>query len=132
MTMPRPGRWPPRPPNPNIVLDYLWGMPAQQAIPALLTARSDRSREMNWIQIGSVAGPAMELPSVALRSANFRLQGSGQGSVSPRAYLAELPSLVAEITAGTIAVTATTMPLADVEQIWPRPEAPGERTVLVP
>ena len=116
----------------DIVLDYLWGMPAQQAIPALLTARSDRSREMNWIQIGSVAGPAMELPSAALRSANFRLQGSGQGSVSPRAYLAELPSLVAEITAGTIAVTATTMPLADVEKIWPQPEAPGERTVLVP
>ena len=116
----------------DIVLDYLWGKPAQHAITALLTARSDRSREMNWIQIGSVAGPAMELPSVALRSANFRLQGSGQGSVSPRAYLAELPSLVAEITAGTIAVTATTMPLADVEQIWPQAEAPGERTVLVP
>jgi NADPH:quinone reductase-like Zn-dependent oxidoreductase len=116
----------------DIVLDYLWGKPAQQAIPALLTARSDRSREMNWIQIGSLAGPAMELPSAALRSANFRLQGSGQGSVSPRAYLAELPSLVAEITAGTIAVTATTMPLADVEQIWPQPEVPGERTVLVP
>ncbi|HYY17774.1 MAG TPA: hypothetical protein VE864_02955, partial [Streptosporangiaceae bacterium] len=92
---------------------------------ALLTARSDRSREMNWIQIGSVAGPAMELPSVALRSANFRLQGSGQGSVSPRAYLAELPSLVAEITASTIAVTATTMPLADVEQIWPQAEPPA-------
>jgi hypothetical protein len=45
---------------------------------------------MNWIQIGSVAGPAMELPSAALRSANFRLQGSGQGSVSSQAYLAEL------------------------------------------
>jgi hypothetical protein len=43
-----------------------------------------------------------------------------------------LPSLVAEITAGTIAVTATTMPLADVEQIWPRADLPGERTVLVP
>jgi hypothetical protein len=74
----------------------------------------------------------MELSSAALRSANFRLQGSGQGSVSPQAYLAELPSLVAEITAGTIAVTATTMPLADVEQIWPQAEASGERTVLVP
>jgi NADPH:quinone reductase-like Zn-dependent oxidoreductase len=116
----------------DIVLDYLWGRPAQHAISALLTARSDRSREMNWIQIGAVAGPAMELPSAALRSANFRLQGSGQGSVSPRAYLAELPSLVAEITAGTIAVTATTMPLADVEQIWPQAGALGERTVLVP
>jgi len=116
----------------DIVLDYLWGKPAQHAITALLTARSDRSREMNWIQIGSVAGPAMELPSAALRSASFRLQGSGQGSVSPRAYLAELPPLVAEITAGTIAVTATTRPLADVEQIWPQAEVPGERTVLVP
>jgi len=116
----------------DIVLDYLWGKPAQHAITALLTARSDRSREMNWIQIGAVAGPTTELPSVALRSANFRLQGSGQGSVPAQAYLAELPSLVAEITAGTIAVTATTMPLADVEQIWPRAETPGERTVLVP
>jgi NADPH:quinone reductase-like Zn-dependent oxidoreductase len=116
----------------DIVLDYLWGKPAQHAITALLTARSDRSRGMNWIQIGSVADPAMELPSAALRSANFRLQGSGQGSVSPRAHLAELPSLVAEITAGTIAVTATTRPLADVEQIWRQAEASGERTVLVP
>jgi hypothetical protein len=63
-----------------------------------------------------------------------QLPASGQwpGSVSSRAYLAELPSLVAEITAGTIAVTATTMPLADLEQIWPRAEAPGERIVLVP
>ena len=116
----------------DIVLDYLWGQPAQQAIMALLTARSDRSREMNWIQIGSVVGQTMELPSVALRSANFRVQGSGQGSVSGQAYLAELPSLVAEITAGTIAVKATTMPLADVEQAWSRAEVPGERTVLVP
>ena len=116
----------------DIVIDYLWGAPAAAAMMALLTARADRSRAMDWIQIGAIAGPSIELPSVALRSANLRIQGCGQGSVSPQAYLAELPSLVAEITAGTIAVTATTMPLADVEQIWPRPEAPGARTVLVP
>ena len=87
---------------------------------------------MNWIQIGSVAGPAIELPSVALRSANFRIQGSGQGAVSAGAYLAELPALAAEISAGTIAVRANMMPLADVEQIWTRADLPGERTVLVP
>jgi len=74
----------------------------------------------------------MELPSVALRSANFRVQGSGQGSVPGQAYLAELPSLAAEITAGMIALKATMMPLADVEQVWSRAEVPGERTVLVP
>ena len=116
----------------DIVIDYVWGSPAQQAITALLTARSDRSRALDWIQIGAVAGPTIELPSAALRSANFRLQGSGQGSVSPRAYLAELPSLVEEITAGTIEVRAHQVLLADVEAAWTRKENPGERTVLVP
>lgn len=116
----------------DIVLDYLWGKPAQQAIVALLTARSDRSRAMNWIQIGSVAGPTIELPSVALRSANLRVLGNGQGAVPGRAYLAELPSLVAEIDSGAIAVTANPVPLADVEAAWTRTGPPGERTVLVP
>ena len=116
----------------DVVVDYLWGAPAQQAIPALLTARSDRSRALNWIQIGATAGPTIELPSVALRSANLRLQGNGQGAVSPKAYLAELPSLVEEIGAGTIAVTTRTAPLAEVEAIWSRPDTPGVRTVLVP
>jgi len=116
----------------DIVLDYLWGKPAQQAIMALLAQRSDRSRAMNWIQIGSTAGPTIELPSAALRSANFRLQGNGQGAVSTSVYLAELPSLVHEIDAGTIAVKTKSLPLADVERIWAQADVPGERTVLVP
>jgi NADPH:quinone reductase-like Zn-dependent oxidoreductase len=116
----------------DIVIDYLWGKPAQQAMMALLTARSDRSRALNWIQIGSMAGPTIELPSVALRSANLRVQGNGQGAVSTQVYLGELPSLVEEIDAGTIQITPNTMPLADVETIWAQPDRPGERTVLVP
>jgi NADPH:quinone reductase-like Zn-dependent oxidoreductase len=116
----------------DIVLDYLWGAPASAAIMALLTKRADRSRELNWIQIGSMAGPTIELPSVALRSANFRLQGNGQGAVSTHAYLAELPSLVDEIDAGTITVTTRTSPLSEVESVWTTPDVPGIRTVLVP
>jgi NADPH:quinone reductase-like Zn-dependent oxidoreductase len=115
----------------DLVIDYLWGEPAGAAIMALLQARSDRSRELNWIQIGSMAGPTIELPSVALRSANFRLQGNGQGAVSTRAYLAELPPLIDEIDNGGIAVTAQPVPLADVETAWSAPEVPGVRTVLV-
>jgi len=116
----------------DIVIDYLWGEPALLAMMALLTERADRSRALDWIQIGAVAGPSIELPSVALRSANLRLQGNGQGAVSTEAYLAELPSLVDEIEAGTIGIRANTFPLADVEPIWARPDVPGERTVLVP
>ena len=69
---------------------------------------------------------------MALRPANFRLQGSGQGSVSPRTYVAELPSLVEEITAGPIAFRANAVPLADVEDVWARRETSGERMVPVP
>ncbi|WP_433516563.1 quinone oxidoreductase family protein [Nonomuraea sp. CA-143628] len=115
----------------DLVIDYLWGRPAASAIMALLMGRADRSRELNWIQIGSMAGPTIELPSVALRSANFRLQGNGQGAVSTRAYLEELPSLVDEIDHGGIAVTARAVPLADVESAWRAPEVAGVRTVLV-
>ena len=116
----------------DVVIDYLWGEPAALAMMALLKARADPSRAMNWIQIGAMAGPTIELPSVALRSANLRLQGNGQGAVSPQAYLAELPSLVAEIDAGTIEVTARPVPLADVEATWSAPEVPGVRTVFTP
>ncbi|MFE2431664.1 zinc-binding dehydrogenase [Streptomyces sp. NPDC059373] len=116
----------------DLVIDYLWGKPASEAIMALLQARADRSRALNWIQIGAMAGPTIELPSVALRSANFRLQGNGQGAVSTRTYLEELPSLINEIEAGGLTVTAQAVPLADIETAWTAPEVPGVRTVLVP
>jgi NADPH:quinone reductase-like Zn-dependent oxidoreductase len=116
----------------DVVIDYLWGEPAGIAIMVLLKARSDRSRALNWIQIGAIAGPTIELASVALRSANFRLQGTGQGSVSPEIYLAELPSLIQEITGGTIKANARPVPLADVEATWSIPDAPGLRTVPIP
>ena len=116
----------------DIVIDYLWGKPTERAMMALLTARADRSQALDWIQIGAIAGPTIELPSVALRSANLRLQGNGQGAVSTKAYLAELPSLVDEIDAGTIAVHPNPVALAEVESAWSHSDAPGTRTVLVP
>ncbi len=93
--------------------------------------RSDRSRGLDWIQIGAVAGATLELPSAALRSTNLRLQGSGQGSVSPSDYLAELPSLVSELQTGVNFVTPRPRPLAEVDQAWLEPEPAGERTVLI-
>ncbi len=116
----------------DVVIDYLWGEPAMTAVTALLRARSDRSRALDWIQIGAVAGPTIELPSVALRSANLRLQGTGQGAVSAGSYVAELPSLVEEIDAGHLAVGVRPVPLADVEAVWPASDQPGLRTVFVP
>jgi NADPH:quinone reductase-like Zn-dependent oxidoreductase len=116
----------------DIVLDYVWGDPAERAMMALLTARSDRSRALNWIQIGAMAGPTLSLPSVALRSANLRIQGNGQGAVSAQGYLAELPGLIDEIDSGGLEITARPVRLRDVEAVWLQPEPPGQRTVVVP
>jgi NADPH:quinone reductase-like Zn-dependent oxidoreductase len=116
----------------DIVIDYLWAQPAATAMMAILKTRADRSRALDWIEIGAMAGPTIDLPSVALRSANLRIQGNGQGAVSTEAYLAELPSLVDEIGRGTIAISTSPAPLADVEAVWSAPERPGLRTVLIP
>jgi NADPH:quinone reductase-like Zn-dependent oxidoreductase len=116
----------------DVVIDYVWGEPAAAAMMAVLQARADRSRALDWIQIGSMAGPTIELPSALLRSANFRLLGNGQGAVSTRGYLAELPALVDEIDRGRLGITPHAVPLADVETAWKATDAPGERTVLVP
>jgi NADPH:quinone reductase-like Zn-dependent oxidoreductase len=117
----------------DIVLDYLWGAPAEAAILPLLTGRDDRSRLLSWLQIGAIAGPDIQLPSAALRQANVHFLGSGQGSVSTRGILETLPSLAAEITAGRFSIQAVARPLADVESVWTSvPTGATERVVLVP
>jgi NADPH:quinone reductase-like Zn-dependent oxidoreductase len=115
----------------DIVLDYLWGQPATDAMIAIITSRADRGRPLSWIEIGSVAGPTAEIPSAALRAARLQLVGSGQGSVSTREYLAELNVLTQEIAAGTIDVNARAVPLAQVEEAWAATST-THRLVLVP
>ena len=114
----------------DVVIDYLWGPAAEAAIPALLTARSERSRPLAWIQIGSMAGAEITLPSARLRAANLQIMGSGQGSVSTAGIIAELPALAAEITSGALAVDPLPLPLAEVERAWSTPTDPGQRIVL--
>ncbi|MDB4981451.1 MAG: zinc-binding alcohol dehydrogenase family protein [Myxococcales bacterium] len=116
----------------DVVLDYLWGEPAARAMLALLTARRERARPLDWVQIGSVAGPTMSLPSAALRSTNLRLMGSGQGSVAVEQIVAELPRIADAVTAGAITVNARRVPLSEVEATWTAPAPAGPRVVLVP
>lgn len=116
----------------DVVVDYLWGRPAETAMAAVLAGRSSPDRPLTWVQVGSTAGPTIALESALLRSNAVRITGSGQGSVSVADILAELPSLLAELATGALAVDAHAVPLADVEAAWDRPTAPGERIVLVP
>jgi len=116
----------------DVVLDYVWGPTTATAIVAVVTDRADRGRPLSWIEIGSVAGPAASIPSAALRAARLQIIGSGQGSVSTREILAELPDLAQTITAGSFDVGVRSVPLADVEQAWADDGRTDRRIVITP
>ncbi len=113
----------------DVVLDYVWGPPTTEALRTIVTERADRGRPLTWVEIGSVAGPAIELPSAALRAARLQLVGSGQGSVPTRDIVAELRALVPEIK--SFRVDARPVPLQDVETAW-RDTGSTQRVVVTP
>ncbi len=114
----------------DVVIDYLWGPVTEQAIPALVRERTERSKPLWWIQIGSMAGLEITLPSAALRAANLQLLGSGQGSLTTAGIVQELPELAAQITAGAFTIDPLPTPLSDVEAAWNTPTTPGQRIVF--
>ena len=114
------------------MIDYLWGQPTAAAMIAVVTDRADRGQPLTWIEIGSVAGPTATIPSAALRAARLQIVGSGQGSVSTREILAELPALAQEITNGAFDIDARPMPLTDVEQAWADAARTTQRIVMTP
>ncbi|MGK3201561.1 quinone oxidoreductase family protein [Amycolatopsis sp. MEPSY49] len=113
----------------DVVLDYVWGPPTTEALRTIVTERADRGRPLTWVEIGSVAGPAIELPSAALRAARLQLVGSGQGSVPTRDIVAELRALVPEIE--SFRIDARPVPLQDVESAW-RDTGSTQRVVVTP
>jgi hypothetical protein len=77
-----------------------------------------------------MAGTTITLPSAALRAANLQLLGSGQGSLTTAAIVAELPELAEQIAAGTFRVDPLPTPLGEVESAWNAPTGPGQRIVF--
>ena len=116
----------------DVVIDYLWGPATERTMPAVITHRTDKSRPLTWIEIGSMSGLQITLPSAWLRAARLQLVGSGQGSVSTKDIIGELPALAAEISTGTYTIDAVSAPLSHVQTTWNAPVAPGRRIVFVP
>ena len=115
----------------DVVLDYLWGPVTRMSLEAVLRARADETRLLDWVQIGSVAGSEIALPAAALRSNALRLSGSGFGSVPFSAYGREVPRAAAAVASGEMVVEPRRAPLAEVEAAWSHRDAPGERTVII-
>lgn len=98
----------------DVVLDYLWGSVTEQTFQAILPARHDHSQLLVWVEIGSMSGSDITLPSAYLRSVNLRLLGSGQGSINGRVFATELPNLAQLISTGTFKLEVQTLSFAEL------------------
>jgi NADPH:quinone reductase-like Zn-dependent oxidoreductase len=101
----------------DIVLDYLWGVSAETLVVAAAKAGPE-GVPIRYVQIGSIGGTSINLPSAALRSSALQLMGSGIGSVPfPRLLRAIRGVLEAAPSAG-FRIATHPMPLADVTKAW--------------
>ena len=112
----------------DIVLDYLWGESAE----ALLIAAAKNGEEavpIRFIQIGSISGSDIKLPSAVLRSSAIQLMGSGIGSIPfPKLFNSIEELLSAAPTAG-FQIKTRIVPLSDIEADWQTSEK-GPRIVF--
>jgi NADPH2:quinone reductase len=117
----------------DLVLDYLWGAPAEAVFSALTRCRDGTApRQVRYVLVGMSAGEKATLPAITLRAAPVQLAGSGFGGPAGLAPAADaLASLLRQVAAGDIALDVQPVPLARVTETWAQPGR-GRRIVFVP
>jgi NADPH2:quinone reductase len=116
----------------DIVLDYLWGSPAESVIEAVSQKGLRKAGpRVRFVQIGEMAGPMVSLRAAALRSSGIELLGSGFGSASIGQILAALGQFFDAAAQAPFRFEIGTAPLRDIETQWNSRES-GERLVFQP
>ncbi len=118
--------------SPDIVLDFLWGAPAESAFTALGRRGLEADRaDIAYVQIGAAAGSQAAVPAEPLRARKLRITGSGAGSASLADIIAEIPSYVALISNGAVDVPVRTFPLSLVSEAWEAAQRGRPRVVVL-
>lgn len=116
----------------DVVLDYLWGEPAECCLAAIAQKGLEHAApRIRFVQIGSSAGLTITLPAATLRSSGLELLGSGFGSASMEQIFATLREFFASAAAMPFATRVQVVPLREVEARWSAPER-GMRLVFRP
>lgn len=116
----------------DIVLDYLWGEPAEGVLEAISQkGLQHAASRIRYVQIGSSAGPDITLPAATLRSSGLELLGSGFGSVSMKKIFEVLAEFIQEAARQPFEIKTLAVPLREVEARWNAPDD-GKRLVFRP
>ncbi len=119
----------------DIVIDYLWGQPAEWIIQSLrVEGMNPNPHKAKFITVGDMAGRDIMLNSGTLRSADIEVSGSGLGSYLPHEFLEFstriLPEMFALAAEGKLKMDIQKAKLEDIETVWRR-LANGKRTVIM-
>lgn len=112
----------------DVVLDYLWGESALTALIAAARAGPD-GVPIRFIQIGSMSGSDIILPSAVLRSSAIEMLGSGIGSVSVPGLLQAVQGVFEAAPRAGFTIAVKRMPLAQIEAAW-QDERSDRRVVI--
>jgi NADPH2:quinone reductase len=117
----------------DVVLDYLWGAPAQALFDAMLMKGLDhKAARTRYIQIGESAGKTVQLAASVLRSSGVEILGSGFGSVALEDIVKAVADFFAEAAKKPFQLKTEIVPLRDVEAAWSKKSEDGVRIVFQP
>jgi NADPH:quinone reductase-like Zn-dependent oxidoreductase len=110
----------------HLVIDPVWGLPAEAAIRALAT-------EGRLINIGSAAGPTARFESAIVRSRLQSILGYTNNALTHEQKAQALTKILTHAAAGRCSVERETVPLAKAAEAWERQAAFAHRKlILVP
>ena len=116
----------------DIVLDYLWGQPAESFLEAIsLKGLKHAAQRLRFVQVGASAGGTFRCPGQPLRSSRLELLGSGFGSASMEQIMQALAEFFKVAAEARFHIDIKTAPLGDVETLWNSAEQ-GARLVFQP
>ena len=113
----------------DVVIDYLWGTSAVLILAAAARAGAE-AVPIRFVQVGSIGGSDITLPSALLRSSAIELLGSGIGSIPLDRLIAATGEMLRAAGPAGLRIATAAVPLRDVERAWDQDDA-SRRTVFV-
>lgn len=101
----------------DVVIDYLWGVSAERLLIAGAKAGAD-AVPIRFVQVGSISGGDIALPSAVLRSSAIELIRSGIGSVPLSRMLVAIDGVLNATVPAGFRIATRTAPLQEVGSAW--------------
>ena len=101
----------------DVVLDYLWGAPAEALLSAITKSKAAAAR-VRYVQVGAMAGANISLPAATLRSTGLEILGSGFTGGSIAKLFESMRQFLQTAAQEPFQIKTKSAPLSEVESLW--------------